>query len=93
MVKKKKEIPSLVKLNQLQQVYKNLYEEDEDGNPVELKMRANVEFKERFNEFVYEILLDCVSHARGKGRRVLTLDDVPTGIEPTDYAEEEEESD
>jgi len=67
----------LFKMNRLQDAYQDMTETDEDGNVVPLKMQASKEFKEKFNEFVHRLLVDCVNSARGEGRKMLQPKDVP----------------
>lgn len=69
--------PFLFKMSRFQGVYQNLEEQDEDGNLVPLKMQASKEFKERFNELAYKLLLDCVNNARVQGRKMMVPEDVP----------------
>jgi len=70
-------VPSLLKMNQVQSVYQNAEEVDEDGNLIVLKMQASNEFKAKFNLFVRQLILDCVKNARSQGRKMLIPDDVP----------------
>lgn len=70
--------PLLLKMNQLQNVYQNLTEFDGDGVEVPLKMQASKEFKAKFNELVFTLLLDCINNARKEGRKTMSEDDVPT---------------
>lgn len=70
-------VPVLIKMNRLQEQYKNMQEEDEDGNIVPLKMQATKEFKAKFNLYVHSLLYDCVSKARQSGRKILQPEDVP----------------
>jgi hypothetical protein len=70
--------PFLFKMSRFQGVYQNLEEEDEDGSIVPLKMQASKEFKERFNELVHSLLLDCVHSARSEGRKMMVPEDVPS---------------
>lgn len=91
MSKSENEVPGLIKMSQLQQVYKNLWEEDDSGAPVRLKMQATTEFKEAFNKFVYMALLDCVDYARSQGRKMLTAEDVPSQLIDDEPDEEDSE--
>jgi hypothetical protein len=75
-------IPSLLKMNQLQGVYKNLKEQDADGNLVELKMHATAEFRSKLNNLVHDLVLNCVAHARRQGRMKLIAEDVPQIEDP-----------
>lgn len=72
------ETPLLLKMNQLQGVYQNMTELDADGVEVELKMQASKEFKTKFNELVFNLLIDCVNNARKEGRKMLVEGDVPS---------------
>jgi hypothetical protein len=70
-------VPFLLKLSKFQGVYQNYEEVDEDSNLVVLKMQASVEFKDKFNSFVHQLLIDCIKNARASGRKMMIPDDVP----------------
>jgi histone H3/H4 len=69
--------PSLLKMNQVQNVYHNVEVVDEDGSIITVKMQASNEFKAKFNKFVHQLVLDCVKNARANGRKMMTPEDVP----------------
>lgn len=71
------EVPFLFKISRFQGVYQNLEEQDEEGNIIPLKMQASKEFKTKFNELVYNLLIDCVDSARREGRKMMVPEDVP----------------
>lgn len=70
-------LPLLLKMSTFQRVYQNHEEVDADGNVLHVKLQATQEFKDKFNELVHKILLDCIRVARESGRKTLWPDDVP----------------
>ena len=69
--------PILVITNQVKLFcHKEVSEQTEDGDIVELKMRPTVQFLQKFNERVLDLLTECIQHARLEDRTELMPQDV-----------------
>jgi len=66
-----------INLNAVKRVYQHVLSEDEDGNEVVVKMQCTPEFREAFNNFVFNALSDCITHSFEDGRKTLWPEDVP----------------
>jgi histone H3/H4 len=71
----------LINDSALTRLYQNVLEEDAVGNEVELKMQATKEFKVALNEFAFQAISACISHARAAKRLTLHPRDIPTLVE------------
>ena len=69
--------PFILNLAAFQRVYQEVEETDDEGVVHVLKLQSTQAFRDKFNELTYEMLVDCINHARSEGRKTLWPEDVP----------------
>jgi histone H3/H4 len=65
-----------INLNAVKRVYQNVVTEDEEGEEMVVKMQCTPEFREAFNDFVFNVLSDCISRSILDGRKTLWPEDL-----------------
>lgn len=77
-----------INLNAVKRVYQSILTEDEEGELIEIKMQGTPEFREKFNDFVFDALSTCITNALEEGRRTLWPEDVPSPKPPEEQLDQ-----